>query len=353
MMMSLFFGKLTAFFTVILIIPFLAGCGRGEGKEKTASNGGQERVVKVSIQEIIPHPMKDILVLPGHSEPWLDILVPSDMAGRIEWLGPREGAKVRKGELIARVDSGLLKAALDRAEAAFSLTESLLKRRKELRGRNIINQEELDRSVTEYSLAEGALRHARIEYEKSFVKAPADGHINYVYADEGEFIDRGKPLVHLVNIDRVKITINVPELDVSHVSKGQDAIITIDAFPGKTIHGSFDFIAFKADPATKTFPVRAVIENPHHEIRPGMIARVALIRKIAQDALSAPMFSLVERGGERLIFIEKNGIARARTISIGIIEQDRVQITGGLSPGDRLIVAGQSELEDGTKVLVQ
>ncbi len=337
----------------ILLVACIAGCDRGEGKEKAASNGGQNRVVKVAVEEIKPHPLKDVLVLPGQSEPWMDILVPSDTAGRIEWLGPREGDKVRKGELIVRVDARLLKAALDRAEAAFSLSESLLKRRKELHGRNIINQEELDRSLTEYSLAEGALRQARIEYEKSFVKAPADGLINYVYADEGEFIDRGKPLVHLVNIDRVKININVPELDVSHISKGQDALITIDAFPGKTIRGSFDFIAFKADPATKTFLVRAIIENPDHRIRPGMIARVALIRRVAEDALSVPMFSIVERGGDRLIFVEENGVARARTISIGIIEQDRVQITRGLSQGDRLIVAGQSEVEDGTRVLVQ
>ncbi|RJR21871.1 MAG: efflux RND transporter periplasmic adaptor subunit [Desulfobacteraceae bacterium] len=337
---------------VILLGP-VHGCSRGEGNETKTSNGTQARVMKVVVEKVFPSPMKDILVLPGQTEPWLDIFVPADLAGRIEWMGPREGDRVRKGDLLARIDVAVLKASLDKAEAAFSLAENLLKRRKDLRSRNIINQEELDRSLTEYSLAEGALRQARIEHEKGFVRAPADGMVNYLFADEGEFIDRGKPLLHLVNIDRVKININVPELDVRHIKKGQAAAITVDAFPGMTLAGSVDFVAFKADTATKTFLVRAVIDNSDGKIRPGMMARVALIRRIAQDALSVPIFALVERGGERLIFVEENGVARARTVSIGIIQQDRVQITDGLKPGENLIVAGQSELEDGTRILTQ
>jgi len=114
-----------------------------------------------------------------------------------------------------------------------------------------------------------------------------------------------------------------------------------------------DFVAFKADPATKTFLVRTVIDNPFADIRPGMIARAAFVRRVIADALLAPLFALVDKGGERLVFVEKDGVAQSRTVSIGVIEGDRVQITSGLNPGDHLIVKGHTEVEDGMKVSVQ
>jgi membrane fusion protein (multidrug efflux system) len=112
-------------------------------------------------------------------------------------------------------------------------------------------------------------------------------------------------------------------------------------------------VAYKADPATKTFHVKVIIDNPTHEIRPGMIARVAFLKRIIPDALAAPIFALVDKKGERLLFVEKDGVAHARTVSIGVIEGDRIQITKGLEPGDNLIVTGQKEVEEGMRVRVK
>jgi membrane fusion protein (multidrug efflux system) len=84
-----------------------------------------------------------------------------------------------------------------------------------------------------------------------------------------------------------------------------------------------------------------------------MIGRVAFVRQIVADAVAVPLFTLVDKGGERIVFVEKDGVAQSRTISIGVIEGDRVQVTGGLNPGDHLIVKGHTEVEDGMKVIVK
>ena len=109
----------------------------------------------------------------------------------------------------------------------------------------------------------------------------------------------------------------------------------------------------KIDPATKTFLVRSVIDNSDHHIRPGMIGRVVFVRRVIPDAVAAPLFAIVDKGGERIVFVEKDGIAQSRTISIGMIQGDRVQITSGLDVGDHLIVKGHTEVEDGMKVIAQ
>jgi membrane fusion protein, multidrug efflux system len=336
-----------------LIVAFMSGCSRSESSTKSESTHNQVRAVPVSVIPVTPSPMKDILVLPGETEAWQDVVVGSETGGRVEWVGPKEGDVVKQGNLIVRVDVAEFKAALDRAEAALRLADDLYERRVKLFERNIINQEELDKVLAERDLAKATFRQARVEYDRGFTRAPISGLVNHLFVKEGEFVDRGKPLVELVNVDQVIVNVNVPELDVRFLEKGQKTMVRVDAFPDREVLGTIDFVAYKADPATLTFLTKVLIDNPGHNIRPGMIARVAFLRRLIPDALSAPLFALIDRGGERILFVEEDGVAHARTVSIGVIEGDRVQITKGLEPGDRLIVTGQRDVEEGMKVQVR
>lgn len=346
--------RLLLLLTVLLWAGFLAaGCKDKEGLATTAKNSTAAPVIPVSIIEVKPVSMQDLIFLPGTTEAWQDVQVAADTAGRIEWIGPREGEKVNKGDLLAKIDVSALKAALDHAEAQFKLADDLYQRRRRLFERKIIAKEELDQSETQRTLAATDYEQIKVKYDQGFPRSPISGIVNHLYVDAGEFIDTGKPLADIVNIDRIKINVRVPELDIRFVLEGQKTPIRIDAFAEREVTGIVDFVAFKADPATKTFLVRTLIDNPFGDIRPGMIARVLFVRQIIPDALAAPLFALVDKGGERLVFVEKDGVAHSRTVSIGVIEGDRVQITGGLSAGDHLIVKGQTEVEDGMKVSVK
>jgi membrane fusion protein (multidrug efflux system) len=340
---------------VLLGVLLAGGCGRSESSSEPENkkDQSQNRTVSVSVEKVEPTPIRDILVLPGETEAWLDVRVGADTAGRVEWIGPKEGDQVTEGDLIAKIDVSALKVALEKAEAALKLSDDLYQRRKQLYERKIITQEELDRASTERTLSEGNLRQAKVEYERGLVKSPVSGKINYLFVDEGEFVDRGKPIADIVNVDKIKVNVNVPELDVRYLKVDQTVVVKIDAFPDRQVQGKVDFVAYKADPATKTFHVKVIIDNPTHEIRPGMIARVAFLKRIIPEALAAPIFALVDKKGERLLFVEKDGVVHARSVSIGVIEGDRVQITKGLEPGDNLIVTGQREVEEGMRVRVK
>ena len=352
-MNALLLKKIGIFGLLTMTGALLYACSNSESREQPEGAQKEIRVVKVEIVQIKPTPIRDILVLPGQTEAWQDVNVAADTSGRVEWIGPNEGDSVMKGELIAKIDVSSLKAALDRAEADFKLAEELYSRRKKLYQDKIIGKEELDRSENQRLLARATLTQTRVEYEKGFLRSPINGIVNYLYVDVGEFADRGKPFVDLVDVERIKINVNVPELDVKYLQPGQDALVGIDAFPDRRITGKVDFVAFKADSATKTFQVRVLISNDDKEVRPGMIARVAFLRRTIPDALVAPLFALVDRGGERLLFVEEDGVAHSRPVTIGVIEEDKVQITNGLKEGDHLIVKGQKEVEEGIKVQVQ
>ncbi|MGD8882015.1 MAG: efflux RND transporter periplasmic adaptor subunit [Desulfobacterales bacterium] len=342
------------FLAALFLAGFLAaGCEEKESLATAENNSTLPAAVPVSVVEIKPVPMRDFIYLPGTTEAWQDVQVAADTAGRIEWMGPREGEKVNKGDLLVKIDVSALKAAMDHAAAQFKLADNLYQRRKRLFERKIIAKEELDQSATQRTLAATDYEQIKVKYNHGFPRSPITGIINYLYVDTGEFIDTGKPIADIVNIDRIKINVRVPELDIRFVRIGQKTPVRIDAFPERDLIGKVDFVAFKADPATKTFLVRTLIDNPLGDIRPGMIGRVVFVRRVITDALVAPLFALVDRGGERLVYVEEDGLAQSRTVSIGVIEGDRVQITSGLKPGDHLIIRGHTEVEDGMKVSVQ
>ncbi len=338
---------------LLLVLLVAGGCEQAKSSAETDQDQGRNRTVQVSIEEVQPGLIRDVLILPAETEAWEDVRVPSDMVGKVEWIGPEEGDEVKKGELIAKVDVSSLKAALDQAQAAFDLADQVYRRRLELYSKKLIAKEELDRSRTEQSVAEGDLKRAKVEHRRGFIHAPVSGVVNHLFVDQGEFIGRGEPLADIVNVERIKVNVDVPEMDVRFLKQGQDALVRIDAFPEARIPGKVDFVAYKADPATKTFHVRVIIPNPGRRIRPGMIARAVFLRRVIPEAVTAPIFALVDKSGERIVYVEEDGVVHARSVSIGVIERDRVQITEGLEPGDHLIVRGQKEVEEGMRVEVQ
>jgi membrane fusion protein (multidrug efflux system) len=339
--------------TALMAAFVLVGCQDQESMAIAENTSPEVPAIPVSVEIVEPVTLRDVIFLPGETEASEDVKVAANTAGRVDWIGPREGQKVNKGDLLIKIDVSALKASLDHAEAAYKLAGDLYQRRRRLYDNKIIAREELDQSETQRTLALTDLEQIKVRYNHGFPRSPITGIVNHLYLDVGEYADIGKPIADIVNIDKIKINVRVPELDVRFMKKGQQTSVKIDAFPERTLIGTVDFVSFKADPATKTFLVRSIIDNPDHDIRPGMIGRVAFVRRVISDAVVAPLFTLVDKGGERIVFVEKDGVAESRTISIGVIEGDRVQITSGLNAGDHLIVKGQTEVEDGMKVIVK
>lgn len=324
-----------------------------KGGDATKTTAPERRKIKVVLETVTPRPMRDLLILPGETEALHDVKLAAERGGRVEQVPVKEGDFVRAGQVIARIDMQALSAALDKARAAHRLAEDLHRRRQDLHGKGVLATEDLQVADTDRAKSRGDLLQAQSDHRQGSILAPVDGVVNKLHVDPGEVVAVGDPVADLVNVETIRVNVNVPELDVRYLAPGQQAPLTVDAYAGETWTGTVDFVAFKADPATKTFQARLVVDNQDRRIRPGMLARVIFHRRIIKDSLSVPLFAILDRGGERLVFVEENGVAHARAVRVGVIEGDRVQILEGVAPGDRLIVSGQTEVEDGAEVLAQ
>ncbi|WP_022660362.1 efflux RND transporter periplasmic adaptor subunit [Paucidesulfovibrio longus] len=334
----------------LLLLAALLLTRGGDQAAPEAAAPAATKALPVLVAEVRPATLHDTLTLPGSTEALRDVTMAAERAGRVEWIGPVEGDKVTEGEVVAKIDMDKAEADLLKARSAYALAKKQAERRKELRGKNLLSQEELDQANTELESATSDLTQAQVNYDQGLIKSPIPGRINDLAVDPGEYVDVGQTVAEIVDVSSIRVNVNVPELDVRYLHVGQTVNVSVDAYPKESWTGQVDFVAYKADEATKTFRTRVVVNNSDGRIRPGMLARVRLERQVVENAVSAPLYAIVDKGGERMLFVEENGVARARNIVFGIIAGDRVQILKGLSLGEKLIVSGQNTVEEGVPV---
>ncbi|AGW14230.1 putative RND family efflux transporter MFP subunit [Megalodesulfovibrio gigas DSM 1382 = ATCC 19364] len=342
----------------VMALSFLSGCGETPSHAQTAQENATaaaapSRTVNVQVEPVAPRPFKDILILPGQTEALQDVRLAMDAEGRVDWVGVEKGDLVQKGQELLRLDADLVAAQLAKAKADLALKQDLATRRQSLFQQAVLSKEEHDQALTELAVAKATVTEAETALSRTVIRAPFTGRINNVTVDPGEYVVKGEPVIEMVNVSTIRVTVSVPEMDVRHLNVGQEVAVSIDAHGADRWDGVVDFVAWKADDATKTFEVRVVVDNKDGRIRPGMASRVAFVRRDIPDALTAPLFAVVDRGGERLLYVAQDGVARARQIVIGHIAQDRVQVLEGLAAGDWLIVTGHKDVEDGMPVTVQ
>ena len=323
-----------------------------QAQAATPTGSAHERVPSVKVMTLKACTVEDRLILTGGVLPWEDILVSAETGGKIDWQGVKEGDRVEAGQELMRIDMRLLNAHLDQARAQEKLAAQELHRIQALADKGVATTQASDKVAADKEMAAANLRLVEIQLLKSVVTAPIRGIIDRLFKDKDEFVDTGMPLVRLVEMDKVKVSVGVPEREVGNFAPGAPAIVTLDAIEGREFNGSIHKIATTADPSTLTFVTEIAVDNPEGIIKPGMIARVRLVRRVCPDSVTVPIFSVMTVENQRFVMVEESGAAHVRPIEIGIIQDDVVQAVTGLKPGDRLIVSGQRELIEGDPVQV-
>jgi membrane fusion protein, multidrug efflux system len=337
----------------LLAIVLLAATGCGKGTEARDETPAVEKVVRVHISDVMQEDLQETFTLPGTLEAWEDLTLAAEIPGPVRWVGPREGDRIKAGQAILRIDPETLDAHRSRDQAAFELRQRQYERLEQLRQENFVSEQEYEVARQAYQVAEADLRRSRLALEKSTLRAPIDGVLDRLLVDRGEFVSDGTPVAVVVQVDRLKVLVDIPEKDVSFLRPGQQVQVTVAAIdsdhqparPGEITH-----LSFKADPSTRTYRAKIAVENADELLRPGMIVRVGFNRRNLPQVIAVPLFAVVDRGGSRFVFVEVDGRAAVRPVQTGAVLGERVVIQAGLGHGERLIVQGQHLLSDGVRV---
>lgn len=192
-----------------------------------------------------------------------------------------------------------------------------------------------------------------LKFEKAPVESPLSGVVGRVYVDKGENVTAQTQAALVVNMDRVRISLDIPEIHLPRISPGQKAKITSDAYPGEIFAGELSKISPVLDPATRSAPVEISAPNPEHLLNSGMFARV---RIILSERKAVPVIlkeALIGREPELYVFVVENKKAAMRKISLGVRSGQFYEVAGGLKEGDLVVVLGQQRLREGSEVITE
>ncbi|MBN2720852.1 MAG: efflux RND transporter periplasmic adaptor subunit [Proteobacteria bacterium] len=327
----------------------------GNGDLTGPSKEEQRAVVNVSVLPLVRESIEETFVLPGTLEAWENLTLSLEQSGPIVWVGPDEGDRVKAGQPILMIDKSLLETQHARNQMEFEMARKQLERVEKLYEKQLVSQREMDVAQNAFDKASADLQQSSIAIEKSTLASPINGILEKTMVERGEYGNVGVPAAIVVQVDRLKVVVDVPEKDVSFVRVGQAAeVLTADLEVGaeNPRKGKVFHVTYLADPSTRTYQAKIEIGNPEGLLRPGMIVRVRFSRRSLADTLVIPLYAVLDRGGEKEGFVEAGGQAFAREIVTGPVIGDRVVVLDGLEEGARLIVQGQHLVADGDPVAV-
>ena len=332
----------------------LSGCSSEE--KQVAAEAAPQKLIRVQTLRVAFSDQQEEFTLPGSLEAWLDLLQAAEVAGAVEWVGPDEGDQVSRGEELVRIDSLALQANCDSAKSNHQLCKKTLERQKRLVDEQLVSTQEYDAASSALEMAAATLRTAEIMLAKGSLKATLDGLLEERYVEAGEYVKVGAPLVRVVQIDQLKINVDVPEKDVQFLHKGDRIKVVSSEISGiehSALQAEITHIAYVADPVTRTYRVRLKVDNSGGKLRPGMIVRAHFVRRSLKNVLAVPLYAVVERDGEQYLLIKAGSSVRLQAVRLDGTVGGVVIVAAGLSEGEEVVIKGQQLLNDGDQVQVE
>ena len=261
------------------------------------------------------------------------------------------GSRVSKGQLIAVLDDSSLRNSYEMAQATLATAQDTYDRMKQLHAANAITDMKWVEVENALKAAQSACNIAKNTLNDARIYAPFSGVISEKFADAGSTAAPGVPVVKLVEISPLKAKISVAEKEISDFAMNVPGIIVVDAADGLTIEGKVCDKGVAADPLSRTYDVKFLINNPDGKLLPGMLCNVSLKADDSTEALTVPINAvLLDDSNRSFVWTVKDGMAHKTVITLGGYTDTGVIVENGLPDGTEYIISGQQKVSEGMKV---
>lgn len=313
--------------------------------------GGNRGPAPVEVDEARLQTLQDSISVIGSLAAQESVIVAADTAGRIVSVSAKDGAAVKAGDELFRLDGAVLEAEMKDADARLKLAQTTYDRNRTLAKSNTVAQSNLDQSKAELDQAQSAKDLAVEKVNRLTVRAPFDGVLGFRQVSVGAYVTAGMPLVALDQISSLKVTFSVPERYFTALAVGQSVEVTSDAVPGKSFTATITAINPVVDVNGRALQVQASLDNAALALRPGMLVRAAVLGA-KRDAVTVSEAAIVPQGNSNVVFAVKDGKAVRQVVTTGQRRDGWVEILTGLEAGTQVVSAGATRLSDGAAVKV-
>ncbi len=336
-------------------IAYVLTNNKKENEAKTAVVAEKNASVSVRIDTVKTQEVVLDFVSNGNFEPVQELKFSAEKSGKITKILVNEGDMVSAGQTLAILRSDAIDVNAQNANAIYQNAVADFNRFENAFKTGGVTKQQLDQAKLAMVNAKSQLTQANINVGDTRIKAPISGFINKRFIEVGSIVT-GMPateLFEIVNVSKLKLKVTVNESQVASLKVGTSTKVTASVYPDKTFAGKISFIAAKAD-ASLSFPVEIEItNNASKDLKAGMYGTAEFASNRQKQSLKiVPRNAFVGSVSTNQIFVLENQTAKLKTVTAGRILGDKVEIISGLNEGELVIVTGQINLQDGSKVEV-
>ena len=282
-----------------------------------------------------------------------DVLLSAESAGSITSISVEAGDKVSKGQIMATIDDKIIRQTISEAKSQHDLAVQVYNRQKNLWDQKIGSELQFLQAKATKEAAESRMATLNEQLSMTKIKSPINGVVDVVNIKVGQTVAPGIPAIRVINLTSLKVKAEVPESYISHVSKGDEAIIY---FPDakKELNVKLDYSGNRIDPLNRTFNVEVKLSDKTGTFRPNMIAILKIVDYKNTSAFIVPVTAVQKSGDGQFVFVktEESGktVAKRKVVVVGTIYNGVAEITSGLATGDEVITSGYANIIEGDEI---
>uniref|UniRef100_A0A832DK57 Efflux RND transporter periplasmic adaptor subunit n=1 Tax=Ignavibacterium album TaxID=591197 RepID=A0A832DK57_9BACT len=342
--------KLFKYFSLIILTIFIIG---GCGKKESNNQNQTRQAIPVEVTVVKKSSIDREIELVGNLLAWREANLGAQTTARIQKIYVDAGSRVKEGDLLFEMDD----TQLAQAKIQYQVAKDNYNRLKPLYETGSISQSQFDQVKAAYETAE---KTYQLLLTNTQFRAPFSGVVTAKRLNDGEVFllapgGAGAPtIVSLMQINPLKLILNVSESNLKDVKLNQTVEITSDIFPNEFYKGNISRINPAVNPASRTFEVEVRIPNANEKLKPGMYVRSRIMIGKSEGIIVNRSSALKQLGSTAYYgFIVKDNVAKRVELTLGKEFDSQVEITSGLNEGDYLVTRGQGLLKDGSKVEIK
>jgi membrane fusion protein (multidrug efflux system) len=332
---------------VALALPKIASLDKGERNNEKAVNPRDQRM-SVRMQIVQQEKIGERVLTVGTILSNEEVEIRSEISGKVEKIYFKEGGKVKKDDMVLKINDDELQARLLSAQYRQALAEQEEQRQRQLFEKTLTSQQDYDKAVNNLNVVKAEVQLIQAQLDKTEIRAPFDGVIGLRFVSVGSYLSPATLITTLQDNSAVKIDFTFPEKYAAEIKPGDKINFTIQGTSRK-FTGTVYAIAPKIDPSTRTMRIRAHSPNTDRALVAGAFANVE-VQLQEKEGLTIPAFAVIPELKRHKVFVYKDGKAAEQLVEIGMRTEERVEITQGLQAGDTLITSAILQLRPGVAV---
>jgi RND family efflux transporter MFP subunit len=343
---------LTAMLAGVLLLT--SGCNDGQASN-SSDEASSRPATRVETLLLAPTSFTDIIEITGSVEALDDATLSSQTDGPVTMLVDR-GARLQRGEPVAKIDAEEAQAAVEQAQARYDLAQDRFERQQPLYRDSVISALEFEQVRSERNQARAALQQARTRLDNATVEAPFSGTVEERFLEVGEQAAPGARVARLVNTRRVKITAGIPERYANDIQRGTPVQLDFRRYGAGVRTAEVTFVGNTIDPESRTFPIEVTVSNDDRTLKPEMGVKLRVTRAVLDSTIVIPRTAVLrDETGTHVYVVDRSdttAVARNRNIALGAETGGRVVADSGLAAGDEVIIVGQNNVSPGAPLEV-